>query len=109
MDYNMIQLFCFFTTYLLFQPIKAGFINCNEPNITKQQICKVNEISIKDLSSNPDFLLSPQLMELTPKVTINSIPEFNENDGTITINSLFKLIWNDTRCVYVKKTVQKYQ
>ena len=36
-------------------------------------------------------------MKISSKLAIDSIPEFNENEDTITINAMLKLFWNDTR------------
>ena len=36
-------------------------------------------------------------MKISSKLAIDSIPEFKENEDTITINAMLKLFWNDTR------------
>ena len=45
----------------------------------------------------PDLFLSGTPLSVSSILKIDSIPEFNENEGTITINALLKVFWNDTR------------
>ena len=45
----------------------------------------------------PDLFLSGTPLSVSSILKIDSIPEFNENEGTITINALLKVEWNDTR------------
>ena len=80
----------------IFKPIQAGFVHCDE-TVTERQICKTNDIPDTFLARWPDFHISEKLMVITSKLTIDSIPEFNEDEGTITLNILLKLLWNDTR------------
>ena len=80
----------------IFKPIQAGFVHCDEP-VTERQICKTNDIPDKFLRVWPDFHISEKLMVISSKLSIESISEFNEDKGTITLNILLKLLWNDTR------------
>ena len=87
---------------LAFQTFAAAFqsdlISCDQPVIGKQ-LCKVNKTM-----GNKLIVLWPDLfddfgtpMKISSILEIDSIPEFNENEGTITINAVLKLFWNDTR------------
>ena len=86
---------------LALQTIVAGqsdLISCDQPVIGKQ-LCKVNKTMGSKL-----IVLWPDLfddfgtpMKISSTLEIDSIPEFNENEGTITINAMLKVFWNDTR------------
>ena len=86
---------------LAFPKFAAGqsdLISCNQPVVGKQ-LCKVNETM-----GNKLIVLWPDLfddfgtpMKISSTLEIDSIPEFNENEGTITINAVLKLFWNDTK------------
>ena len=86
---------------LAFQKFVAGqsdLISCDQPVIGKQ-LCKVNKTM-----GNIVIILLPDFaedfgtpMKISSVLVIDSIPEFNENEGTITINVMLKLFWNDTR------------
>ena len=77
---------------------QSDLISCNQPVVGKQ-LCKVNETM-----GNKLIVLWPDLfddfgtpMKISSKLEVDSISELNENEGTITINAMLKLVWNDTR------------
>ena len=78
--------------------VRSELINCDQPVIGKQ-LCKVNKtIENKLIEVWPDFFDDFETpLKISSVLTIDSIPEFNENEGTITFNLMLKLVWNDTR------------
>ena len=80
--------------------VKSDIINCDQPVIGRQ-ICKVNKtMGNTVIELWPDLFLSGNPLNIASKLTIDSIPEFNENEGTITFNAILKLLWNDTRITF---------
>ena len=90
----------FFGLILVFQTlgvVHSDLINCNDP-VIGNHLCKVNKtMSNKVIKLFPDLFLSGTPLSVSSKLTIDSIPEFNENEGTITVNALLFVFWNDTR------------
>ena len=89
---------------LAFQTIVAGqsdLISCDQPVIGKQ-LCKVNKtMENKVIQVWPDLFDDFETpLKISSVLTIDSIPEFNENEGTITFNTMLKLVWNDTRITF---------
>ena len=81
--------------------VRSELINCDQPVIGKQ-LCKVNKTMGSKL-----IVLWPDLfddfgtpMKISSKLEVDSISELNENEGTITINVMLKLFWNDTRITF---------
>ena len=84
-------------TYQTIATVQSDLISCDhdQPVIGKQ-LCKVNKtMENKLIEVWPDDFETP--LKISSVLTIDSIPELNENEGTITINALLKLLWNDTR------------
>ena len=82
-------------TYQTFATVQSDLISCDQPVIGKQ-LCKVNKtVENKLIELWPDDFEKP--LKISSVLTIDSIPELNENEGTITINARLKLVWNDTR------------
>ena len=82
-------------TYQTFATVQSDLISCDQPIIGKQ-LCKVNKtVENKLIELWPDDFEKP--LKISSVLTIDSIPELNENEGTITINARLKLVWNDTR------------
>ena len=82
-------------TYQTFATVRSDLISCDQPIIGKQ-LCKVNKtVENKLIELWPDDFEKP--LKISSVLTIDSIPELNENEGTITINARLKLVWNDTR------------
>ena len=80
--------------------VKSDIINCDQP-IIGRQICKVNKtMGNTVIELWPDLFLSGNPLLIASKLTIDSIPEFNENESTITFNAILKLLWNDTRITF---------
>ena len=81
-----------------FGAVKSDLISCDQPLIGRQ-LCKVNEtIGNNIIKLLPDFFDDFRTpMKVSSVLTIDSIPEFNEKEGTITINAMLKLFLNDTR------------
>jgi hypothetical protein len=81
-----------------FGAVKSDLISCDQPVIGRQ-LCKVNETMGNNIITLlPDFFDDVRTpMKVSSILTIDSIPEFNEKEGTITINAMLKLFWNDTR------------
>ena len=80
---------------------QSDLISCNQPVVGKQ-LCKVNETM-----GNKLLVLWPDLfddfgtpMKISSKLEVDSISELNENEGTITVNAMLKLFWNDTRITF---------
>ena len=80
---------------------QSDLISCNQPAVGKQ-LCKVNETM-----GNKLLVLWPDLfddfgtpMKISSKLEVDSISELNENEGTITVNAMLKLFWNDTRITF---------
>ena len=80
---------------------QSDLISCNQPVVGKQ-LCKVNETM-----GNKLIVLWPDLfddfgtpMKISSKLEVDSISELNENEGTITVNAMLKLFWNDTRITF---------
>ena len=80
---------------------QSDLISCKQPVVGKQ-LCKVNETL-----GNKLIVLWPDLfddfgtpMKISSKLEVDSISELNENEGTITINAILKLFWNDTRITF---------
>ena len=90
----------FFWLILAFQRlvlVQSDLINCDDP-VIGQHICKVNKtMTNKVIALSPDLFLSGTPLTVSSILTIDSIPEFNENEGTITVNALLFVSWNDTR------------
>ena len=83
--------------YFQIKPVQANFTNCKDV-VKEHQICKVDEnILEKYLKHPPNHLKQSGLIQVMSKLTIESVPEFNSQEGTISVNALLKLIWNDTR------------
>ena len=77
--------------------VQSDWINCDEP-VIGQHLCKMNKtMADKVIELFPDLFLSGTPLSVSSILKIDSIPEFNENEGTITINALLKVFWNDTR------------
>ena len=85
-------------TYQTFATVQSDLISCDQPIIGKQ-LCKVNKtVENKLIELWPDDFEKP--LKISSVLTIDSIPEFNENEGTITFNTMLKLVWNDTRITF---------
>ena len=85
-------------TYQTFATVQSDLISCDQPVIGKQ-LCKVNKtMENKLIEVWPDDFEKP--LKISSVLTIDSIPEFNENEGTITFNTMLKLVWNDTRITF---------
>ena len=85
-------------TYQTFATVQSDLISCDQPIIGKQ-LCKVNKtVENKLIELWPDHFEKP--LKISSVLTIDSIPEFNENEGTITFNTMLKLVWNDTRITF---------
>ena len=85
-------------TYQTFATVQSDLISCDQPIIGKQ-LCKVNKtVENKLIKVWPDDFEKP--LKISSVLTIDSIPELNENEGTITINARLKLVWNDTRITF---------
>ena len=84
--------------FLTFVAGQSDLISCDQPVIGKQ-LCKVNKtMENKLIEVWPDFFDDFETpLKISSVLTIDSIPEFNENEGTITFNLMLKLVWNDTR------------
>ena len=81
--------------YQTFATVQSDLISCDQPVIGKQ-LCKVNKtVENKLIEVWPDDFEKP--LKISSVLTIDSIPELNENEGTITINAMLKVFWNDTR------------
>ena len=81
-SYEILVLLWILNGYFLIKPGQARFVNCTA-NVTEQQICKVNEnIPDKYLKHPPNHLEQSGLLEVTSKLTIESVPELVANDGT---------------------------
>ena len=81
--------------YQIIETVQSDLISCDQPVIGKQ-LCKVNKtMENKLIEVWPDDFETP--LKISSVLTIDSIPELNENEGTITINAMLKLLWNDTR------------
>ena len=77
--------------------VQSDLINCDQPIIGKQ-LCKVNKtMENKLIALWPDFFSSGTTLNVSSLLIIDSIPEFNENEETITVHAILKLVWNDTR------------
>ena len=77
--------------------VRSELINCDQPVIGKQ-LCKVNKtMGNKIIELWPDLFSYETPLNVSSLLTVDSIPEFNENEGTITVNAILKLVWNDTR------------
>ena len=77
--------------------VQSELINCDQPVIGKQ-LCKVNKtMGNKIIELWPDLFSYETPLNVFSLLTVDSIPEFNENEGTITVNAILKLVWNDTR------------
>ena len=77
--------------------VQSELINCDQPALGKQ-LCKVNKtMGNKIIELWPDLFSYETPMMVSSLLTVDSIPEFNENEGTITVNAILKLVWNDTR------------
>ena len=77
--------------------VRSELINCDQPVIGKQ-LCKVNKtMGNKIIELWPDLFSYETPLNVFSLLTVDSIPEFNENEGTITVNAILKLVWNDTR------------
>ena len=85
-------------TYQTFATVQSDLISCDQPVIGKQ-LCKVNKtMENKLIEVWPDLFDDFETpLKISSVLTIDSIPELNENEGTITINAMLKLVWNDTR------------
>ena len=94
---NMAFLWLIFA-YQTIATVQSDLISCDQPVIGKQ-LCKVNKtIENKLIEVWPDFFDDFETpLKISSVLTIDSIPEFNENEGTITFNLMLKLVWNDTR------------
>ena len=79
--------------------VQSDWINCDEPvNVIGLHLCKMNKtMTDKVIELFPDLFLSGTALSVSSTLKIDSIPEFNENEGTVTINALLKVEWNDTR------------
>ena len=84
--------------YQIIETVQSDLISCDQPVIGKQ-LCKVNKtMENKLIEVWPDFFDDFETpLKISSVLTIDSIPEFNENEGTITFNLMLKLVWNDTR------------
>ena len=77
--------------------VKSDIIDCDQPGFGKQ-LCKVNRTMENQLIALwPDFFSLEPLLNLSSLLIIETIPEFNENEETITVHAILKLVWNDTR------------
>ena len=88
-------------TYQTFATVQSDLISCDQPVIGKQ-LCKVNKtMENKVIQVWPDLFDDFETpLKISSVLTIDSIPELNENEGTITINAMLKLVWNDTRITF---------
>ena len=82
--------------------VRSDLISCDQP-VTVRQICKMNKtmenVAIEEM---PDFSFSSETpLSVSSILNFDSIPEFNENEGTITVNDLLKVSWNDTRISFI--------
>ena len=84
--------------YQTIATVQSDLISCDQPVIGKQ-LCKINKtMGNKLIEVWPDFFDDFETpLKISSVLTIDSIPEFNENEGTITFNLMLKLVWNDTR------------
>ena len=91
----------FIFTYQTFATVQSDLISCDQPVIGKQ-LCKVNKtMENKVIQVWPDLFDDFETpLKISSVLTIDSIPEFNENEGTITFNTMLKLVWNDTRITF---------
>ena len=84
-------------TYQTIATVQSDLISCDQPVIGKQ-LCKVNKtMGNKIIELWPDLFSYETPLNVSSLLTVDSIPEFNENEGTITVNAILKLVWNDTR------------
>ena len=96
---NMAFLWLIFA-FQTFAAAQSDIMNCEEPVIGRH-ICKLNKTmdnSVIELW--PDLFLSGNPLNIYSNLIIDSIPEFNEDEGTITVNVILKLLWNDTRITF---------
>ena len=82
--------------------VQSDLISCDQPVIARQ-ICKMNKtMENVEIEEMPDFLFSSETpLSVSSILNFESIPEFNENEGTITVNALLKVSWNDTRISFI--------
>ena len=83
--------------------VQSDLISCDQPVIARQ-LCKMNKTmeNIHNIEEMPDFSYSSETpLSVSSILNFDSIPEFNENEGTITVNALLKVSWNDTRISFI--------
>ena len=82
--------------------VQSDLISCDQPVIARQ-LCKMNKtMENVEIEEMPDFLFSSETpLSVSSILNFDSIPEFNENEGTITVNALLKVSWNDTRISFI--------
>ena len=82
--------------------VQSDLISCDQLVIARQ-ICKMNKtMENVEIEEMPDFLFSSETpLRVSSILNFESIPEFNENEGTITVNALLKVSWNDTRISFI--------
>ena len=83
--------------------VQSDLISCDQPVIARQ-ICKMNKTmeNVDNIEEMPDFSFSSETpLSVLSILNFESIPEFNENEGTITVNALLKVSWNDTRISFI--------
>ena len=91
----MCHLFMLFMVITLsFENIEA-LISCNQLNVTKAQLCMVNDTN-PDIHGYPDSKPGEPL-DLKTALTLTSIADVNAEQNTILINIVISLFWNDTR------------
>ena len=84
-----------------FEAVQSDLISCDQP-VLARQLCKMNKTTenVYTIEGMPDFSSATSL-SVSTVLNFDSIPEFNENEGTITVNALLKVSWNDTRISFI--------
>ena len=83
--------------------VQSDVISCDQSVIVRQ-LCKMNKTTEKvyRIDEMPDFSVSSETpLKVSTTLDFDSIPEFNENESTITVNALLKVYWNDTRISFI--------
>ena len=80
-------------TYQTFATVQSDLISCDQPVISKQLYKANKTMKTKLIEVRPDFFDDFETpLKISSVLTIDSIPEFNENEGTITFNTMLKLV-----------------
>ena len=73
-----------------------GLINCNKINVTKTQLCIMDENN-PDIHDYPDAKAAGEPLEIKTALTLISIAELNSEQNIMSLNIILSLFWNDTR------------